>query len=142
MSSSLTPNLGPATLWMPAAPSFSVPPGMPGTPGTPGPPGIGQSAPLSSNMAVPSATMDSSSAAVLRPIMSSGPVPSNPAIQQQIYPTYPSLPAVAASPQGLWLQPPQMGGLPRPPFLSYPACFSWPFSFASTWHASSFHSIT
>ncbi|GAV80419.1 WW domain-containing protein/FF domain-containing protein, partial [Cephalotus follicularis] len=48
-------------------------------------------------------------------------------VQQQMYPTYPSLPAMAASPQGLWVHPPQMGGMPRPPFLPYPAVYPGPF---------------
>ncbi|KAA8532296.1 hypothetical protein F0562_032329 [Nyssa sinensis] len=123
---SSTPNLGPVTLWMPTPPSFHLPPGISGTPVTPGPPGIAPSAPLPSNVTVPSATMDSSSSALLRPNIPTTPVPSNPAVQQQGYPPYPSVPPMAAH-QGLWLQPPQISGLPRPPFLSYPAAFSGPF---------------
>ena len=124
MSVSSTPKMGPTTLWMPSNQSFTVPSGMPGTPG---PPGIAPSTPLSSNLAVPSAPMDFTSA-VSRPIFPSAPVSSNPAIQQQIYPSYSSLPATNASSQGPWLQPPQMGGLPRPPFLPYPAVYPAPFT--------------
>jgi transcription elongation regulator 1 len=96
-----------APSWMPSAPSFSMPPGMPGTPG---PPGIAMSAPISSNPTVPSSAMDSSSSAVPRPPMLTNPY------------------AMAPPPQALWLQPPQMGVIPRsPPFLPYPAAFPGPF---------------
>ncbi|KAF5939539.1 hypothetical protein HYC85_023798 [Camellia sinensis] len=116
-------NLGPSTLRIPTAPSFHVPPGMSGTPATPGPPGISSSAPLPSNLTVPSAVIDSSSSALLRPIMPAAPVPINPAIQHQAYPPYPSVPPVAAPSHGLWLPPPQLSVLPRAPFLPYPAAF-------------------
>lgn len=116
-------NLGPSALRIPTAPSFHVPPGMSGTPATPGPPGISSSAPLPSNLTVPSAVIDSSSSALLRPIMPAAPVPINPAIQHQAYPAYPSVPPVAAPSHGLWLPPPQLSGLPRAPFLPYPAAF-------------------
>uniref|UniRef100_A0A2N9IEN5 Pre-mRNA-processing protein 40C n=1 Tax=Fagus sylvatica TaxID=28930 RepID=A0A2N9IEN5_FAGSY len=96
-----------APSWMPSAPSFSMPPGMTGTPG---PPGIAMSAPISSNPTVPSSAMDSSSSAVPRPPMLTNPY------------------AMAPPPQALWLQPPQMGVIPRsPPFLPYPAAFPGPF---------------
>ncbi|KAJ9709550.1 hypothetical protein PVL29_001162 [Vitis rotundifolia] len=127
MSVSSSPKMGPTTLWMASNPSFPVPSGMPVTPGTPGPPGIAPSTPLSSNLAVPSASMDFSSSMVSRAIFPAAPVLSNPAIQQQIYPSYSSLPATNASSQGPWLQPPQMGGLPRPPFVPYPAVYPSPF---------------
>ncbi|XP_050275850.1 pre-mRNA-processing protein 40C isoform X2 [Quercus robur] len=117
--------LSQATSWMPSAPSFSIPPGMPGTPGTPGPPGIAMSAPISSSTLQASA-MDSSSSAVPRPLMPTAPVVSNSAVQPQICTPYAPFPAMAP-PQGLWLQPPQMGGIPRLPFLPYPAAFPGPF---------------
>ncbi|KAG4385114.1 hypothetical protein AAZX31_12G027000 [Glycine max] len=44
-------------------------------------------------------------------------------------PAAPSIPALAAPPQGLWLQPPQMSGVLRPPYLQYPAPFPGPFPF-------------
>ncbi|XP_057962775.1 pre-mRNA-processing protein 40C isoform X2 [Malania oleifera] len=116
-------NLGPAISWMPPALSF---PGMPGTPGTPGPPGITPSAPVSTHLTVSSAAMDSSSAVLRQNLTAS--VPSNLAAQQQTCQPYLSLPPVASSSQGPWLQPPpQMSGLPRPPFLTYPAVFPGSF---------------
>ncbi|KAL7180845.1 hypothetical protein ACSBR1_039832 [Camellia fascicularis] len=116
-------NLGLSTLRIPTAPSFHVPPGMSGTPAAPGPPGISSSAPLPSNLTVPSAVIDSSSSALPRPIMPAAPVPINPAVQHQAYPPYPSVPPVVAPSHGLWLPPPQLSGLPRAPFLPYPAAF-------------------
>ncbi|XP_062164261.1 pre-mRNA-processing protein 40C isoform X2 [Alnus glutinosa] len=124
---SSTPNLSQATSWMPSAPSFSMPTGMPGTPGTPGPPGIATSAPISSSLTFPSAVMDSSSSAVLRPTMPTAPIASNSIVQPQICPPYASFPAMAPPPQGIWLQPPQMGGIPMSPFQPYPTAFPGPF---------------
>ncbi|XP_010250268.1 PREDICTED: pre-mRNA-processing protein 40C [Nelumbo nucifera] len=112
LAAATSPNLCPATLWMPVAPSFVPPPGMPITPGTPGPPGIAPSTPLSSTVTVNSEAMDSSSSTSLRPV-----VPST--VQQQMHSPYPALPSMPPPPQGLWL-PPQIGGLQRPPFLPYP----------------------
>jgi transcription elongation regulator 1 len=34
---------------------------------------------------------------------------------------------MAPPPQGIWLQPPQMGGIPRSPFQPYPTAFPGPF---------------
>ncbi|KAG6713594.1 hypothetical protein I3842_05G161300 [Carya illinoinensis] len=113
--------------WVPSAPSFFMPPGMPGTPGTPGPPGIAAPAQISSNLTVPSVATDSSSSSVPRPTMPTAPVLSSPAVQPQICTPYGSFPAMAAPPQGIWLQPSQMGGLPRSPFQPYPAAFPGPF---------------
>ncbi|XP_057478904.1 pre-mRNA-processing protein 40C isoform X1 [Actinidia eriantha] len=104
-----------------------MPPGMSGTPMTPGPPGISSSAPFSSNLTVTSGAIDSSSAALVRPTMPAAPGPLNPAVQLQAYPPYPSVPPIAAPSHGLWLPPPQLSGLPRPPFLPYPATFPGPF---------------
>ncbi|XP_059649866.1 pre-mRNA-processing protein 40C isoform X2 [Cornus florida] len=123
---SSTPNLGPPTLWAPTT-SFYVPPGISGAPVTPGPPGIASSAPSSSNVTAPSTATDSSSA-LPRHIIPTTTVLSNPDVQHQAYPPYPSVPPVAAPSQGLWLQPPQISSLPRPPFVPYPAAFSAPFA--------------
>ncbi|XP_038721456.1 pre-mRNA-processing protein 40C-like isoform X2 [Tripterygium wilfordii] len=123
---STTPNLGPATLWTPTTLSFPVPPRPFGTPGIPGPSGLAFSTPVT----VPSAISDSSS--VLRHNMSMAPDPSNSAVQQPIYPAYPSLPAMGVSPQAHWSYPPQMGGFHRPPFLPHPA--GYPGSFPSPMH--------
>ncbi|KAK0573247.1 hypothetical protein LWI29_004877 [Acer saccharum] len=116
---SSAPNVGPATTWMPTNPSFPQPLGLSGTPGTPAPPGLPSSAPMTASSAV----MDSNSSAVLRPGVPTTPASVNSSVQQQIYPTYPSLPPMGGSPQGLWLQPPQMGVISRPPFLPYPAVY-------------------
>jgi transcription elongation regulator 1 len=123
---SSTPNLIQAISWMPSAPSFSMPTGMPGTPGTPGPPGIATSTPISSHRTFPSAVMDSSSA-VLRPTMPTAPMMSNSSVQPQICAPYASFPAMAPPPQGMWLPPPQMGGIPRSPFQAYPTAFPGPY---------------
>ncbi|OVA12114.1 WW domain [Macleaya cordata] len=126
-STTATPNLYPSPMWMPTASSFHGHPAMPGTPGTPGPPGIPPS-PSPSSITIRSVAMDSSSSAHLRPVMpSTAPIPSNPAVQQQLYSPYTSLPAMAPPPQALWLQPPPLGGLQRPPFLPYPAVLPGPF---------------
>ncbi|XP_058090357.1 pre-mRNA-processing protein 40C isoform X2 [Magnolia sinica] len=129
------PNMYPtSSMWVQTAPSFPAPPGMPGTPGTPGPPGMPSSAPLSSGNAntVRPAIMDSSVS--LRPMLSPASFPPNSTaptlvqnVQQQIYPPYPSLPAMTPPPQALWLHPPQMGGLQRPPFVPYPGPLPGPF---------------
>ncbi|KAF8407472.1 hypothetical protein HHK36_006606 [Tetracentron sinense] len=131
ITASTTLNLRPPTLLMPTSLSYPGLPRMPGTPGTPGPPGIDPSASFPSTVTVRPAAMDSSSSALLRSIMpSTSPVPSHPAVQQQIYPLYPSLPAMAPHPQGFWLQPPQIGGLPRPPFMPYPGVLPGTFPLA------------
>lgn len=115
-------NFGPTTSRMSTTPSFSVPTGSSGVSGLPGPPGLVPPGPMISTSLV----LDSPSSAVLRPNMPTTPVQSNPAIQQQTYPAYPSLPTVAASHQGFWMQPPAMGGI-RPPFFTYPAVYPGPF---------------
>ncbi|KAG4985040.1 hypothetical protein JHK82_032640 [Glycine max] len=121
------PNYCPATSWMPTALSFPVHPVMP-TQGNPGPPGLASSAIISSNPAAPSTGTDSSPAAFLRPNMPTPAIASDPTAPQKGLP-YPSIPALAAPPQGLWLQPPQMSGVLRPPYLQYPAPFPGPFPF-------------
>ncbi|KAK6921439.1 WW domain [Dillenia turbinata] len=96
--------------------SFMLPPGVPVTPGTPGTPGFVTSPPYTANSFPPPAPTDSSPSPMPRPL------PSVPALShQQVYSPYPGLPAVVPPPQGLWLQPPQVATLPRPPFLTpYP----------------------
>ncbi|XP_038697942.1 pre-mRNA-processing protein 40C-like isoform X2 [Tripterygium wilfordii] len=124
---STTPNLGSATLWTPTTLSFPVPPRPSGTPGILAPAGLA----FSTTVTVPSAISVSSSS-VLRPNMPNVPNSSNPVVPQPIYPAYPSLPAMGVSPQAHWSYPPQMGGVPRPPFLSHPAVY--PGSFPSPVH--------
>lgn len=124
-SASSAPNLCPTTFWTPSVLSFQVPSGVSQTHVAPGPPGLSP-LPLSSNVTVPSPFVNSSSA-LLRPIGPTAPVPSNPAIQQQTYPSYPSVPPMLTTPQGLWLRPQQMSGLPRPPLLPRPAALPGPF---------------
>lgn len=118
-------NYHPATSWVPTAPSFPAHRMMPGTPGTPGPPGLVSASSIYPNPTTPSTNSDSSTvprqnlpAIALNPV---GPHMSSP---------YPSIPAMAA-PQGLWLQPPPMSGVPRPPFLPYAAAFPVRFPFAT-----------
>lgn len=121
------PNYRPATSWMPTAVSFPMHPVMP-TPGNPAPPGLASSAIISSHPAAPSTGTDSSPAALLRPNMPTPAIASDPTAPQKGLP-YPSMPAMAAPPQGIWLQPPQMSGVLRPPYLQYPAPFPGPFPF-------------
>ncbi|KAF9677058.1 hypothetical protein SADUNF_Sadunf08G0068100 [Salix dunnii] len=121
MNSSLFPNLGPTTSQAPTTDPFFLPPGLARTPGAYASQGLAPSAP----MAHPYVAVDSSPSGVQRPIMPTMP-PSN-AVQQQAYPTYPYLPAMAAPSQAPWMHPPPMGGMPRHPFLPYPAAFRGPF---------------
>lgn len=110
-----SPNAYPMTMWMQTAPSLPGPPGMPGTPGTPGPPGIPSPANARPTGMDPSAS--------LRPMPSPAPVPSHSAavaVHQKLYPPYHPQTAMAPSPQGHWLQPPQVSGLQRPPFMPCP----------------------
>lgn len=122
MNVSPSPSLGQATSQVSTNTSFPVPPGLPGIAGLSASPGLAPSTP----MTLPSAAVGSASSAVHRPTMPTRPA-SSPVVHQQVYPTYPSLPAMAASPPALWLQPPQLGGMPRTPFLPYPAVFSGTF---------------
>ncbi|XP_031383288.1 pre-mRNA-processing protein 40C isoform X3 [Punica granatum] len=125
----LTSFMGTTPLWPSGPQPFAAPRGMLGPTGPLGPPGLASSAPVSTSSATfPSVASDSSSS--VRPNMAGGPVSSTPAVQQQVYSPYPSLPPIAANPQGLWLQPPpQMSGMARPPFMQYPAVFPGPFPF-------------
>ncbi|XWS69410.1 hypothetical protein CRYUN_Cryun04dG0176600 [Craigia yunnanensis] len=124
MNASTTPNFAPVTSWMPTTPSFPMSTGSSGTSGTPGHPGLVPSV----QMIAASVAVDSPSSAVPRP---SASVSLNPAVQQQIYPTYTSLPSMASSPQGFWMQHPPIGGFPRPPFVAYPTIYPGPFPSAS-----------
>ncbi|KAI5574538.1 hypothetical protein BDE02_10G151300 [Populus trichocarpa] len=131
---SLSSNLGPTPSQTPATASFYLPPGLPRTPGTLAPQGLVPSAPMTQ----PSVAADSLPLGVQRPIMPT--MPSSNAVQQQTYPTYPSLPVMAASPQALWMHPPPIGGMPRQPFLSYPAAF--PGSFPPPGHGMPYPSVS
>nr|XP_004297757.2 PREDICTED: pre-mRNA-processing protein 40C isoform X2 [Fragaria vesca subsp. vesca] len=107
MALSSAPNVGPTTLWVPTTPSFNMTHGMPGTPG---PPGTTHSVQMSFNPNARSAPVDSSSIA-FRPSLQTLPIASS-----------------AANPHGVWLQSPQMEGIPRSPFQPHPAAFPGPFS--------------
>ncbi|XAR53216.1 hypothetical protein NMG60_11021678 [Bertholletia excelsa] len=120
-------NLGVASLQIPTDSSLHAPAGISGSPATPGPPGISSSAAAPSSVTVPSAAVDFSSV-LPRPIIPGAPVSTNPVVQHQMYSPYASGPPLTASPHGLWLPPPQMSGLPRPPFAPYPAAFAGSFS--------------
>ncbi|CAK7326070.1 unnamed protein product [Dovyalis caffra] len=117
MNASLSPNLGPTPSQAPAAAPFYMPLGLPRTPGIHAPQGLVPAAPMTQ----PSGAVDSLPSGVQRPIVPTMP-PAN-AVQQQTYPTYSSLPAMAASPQALWMQTPSIGGMPRQPLLPHPAAF-------------------
>ncbi|KAL2329116.1 hypothetical protein Fmac_022543 [Flemingia macrophylla] len=121
------PNYRPATSWMPTALPFPGHPLMP-TSGNPSPPGLASSATISSNPAAPSTGTDSSPAALLRPSMPPSVIVSDPTAPQKGLP-YPSMPPMAAPSHGVWLQPPQMSGVLRSPYLRYPAPFPAPFPF-------------
>ncbi|CAJ1933801.1 unnamed protein product [Sphenostylis stenocarpa] len=121
------PNYLPSTSWMPTAMSFPLHPVMP-TPGNPGPPGLASSSVVSINPAVPSTGIDSSSAALLRPNMPISAIASDPTTPHKGLP-YPSMPSMAAPPQGFWVQPPHLSGVFRPPYLQYPAPFPVSFPF-------------
>lgn len=131
---SLSSNLGPTPSQTPATASFYLPPGLPRTPGTLAPQGLVPSAPMTQ----PSVAADSLPLGVQRPIMPT--MPSSNAVQQQTYPTYPSLPVMAASPQALWMHPPPIRGMSRQPFLSYPAAF--PGSFPPPGHGMPYPSVS
>ena len=123
------PNFRPATSWTPTPLSFPGHPVMPGTPGNPAPPGLASASVISSNPAAPPTSTDSPSAAPLRPNMPAAGIVSDPTAPQKGTP-YLSVPAMLAPPpQGFWLQPPQMSGVLRPPFLQYPPAFPGPFPF-------------
>lgn len=113
-------NFGPG-YWVPSVPSFQVPQGLPGPPRLPGPPGLPPVS--SSSMTVPSPFVNSSSP-YPTPM---GPTASISATQPRPYSAYPSGPPMVATPQGLWLQPQTMGGLPRPPLLQRHPVVSGPF---------------
>ncbi|KAK8530643.1 hypothetical protein V6N13_122267 [Hibiscus sabdariffa] len=120
MNASTTPNFAPLTSWMPTTPSFPMSSGSSGTTGAPAHPGLVPSV----QMINASAAADSPSPAVPGP---SAPVSLNPAVQQQAYPPYASLPPMVSSPQGFWMQHPPMGGFPRPSFVPYPTIYPGPF---------------
>ncbi|KAF8050056.1 hypothetical protein N665_2057s0003 [Sinapis alba] len=89
-----------------------------GRPGTMAPPGL-----MTSPPAFPGSNPFST---IPRP---GGPAQINPGIHPHMYPPYHSVPAMHGTPQGMWLQPPPMGGIPRAHFPSHPTPFpgSYPF---------------
>ncbi|KAK3021870.1 hypothetical protein RJ639_047792 [Escallonia herrerae] len=123
---SLKPSFIPTTFWTPTASSFQMPPGVPGTLAMHGTTGIVPSVPQLSDMTQQSVSVNSSSVQS-RPTVPFVPGPSNSALQQHTYSSYPSVLPLAVLPQGLWLQPPQMSGSSRPSLLPYLASFSAPF---------------
>ncbi|CAH2053273.1 unnamed protein product [Thlaspi arvense] len=83
-------------------------------PGTLAPPGLMTSPPAFPGSNHPFSTTP-------RPGMSAGPAHINPGMPPHMYPPYHSLPTMHGTPQGMWLQPPHMGGIPRAAFPgSYP----------------------
>lgn len=116
-----------STSWMPRTPSFPAHPIMPGAPGTPGPPGLASASSIPPNLAAPLTNADSSLSSVARQNMPNAAIAPNP-VGSHMGSTYPSIPSMASS-QGLWLQPPQIGGVPRPPFVPYTAAYPIPFPF-------------
>uniref|UniRef100_A0A1J3HXB7 Pre-mRNA-processing protein 40C n=1 Tax=Noccaea caerulescens TaxID=107243 RepID=A0A1J3HXB7_NOCCA len=92
-----------------------------GRPGTPAPPGL-----MTSPPAFPGSNPFSTTP---RPGMSAGPAQIHSGIHPNMYPPYHSLPAMHGTPQGMWLQPPPMGGITRAPFPSNHSPFpgSYPF---------------
>ncbi|KAL5718563.1 hypothetical protein ACHQM5_011450 [Ranunculus cassubicifolius] len=107
-------NSNPATPWIPPFPSH---PGMVGSPAMPGAPGIRPQGSFTSSITV-------RTIAPLMPLHTT--IPPNSTSQHQIYPPY-QLPAMVPHPQAHWLQPPQMIGMQRPPYLPYPAMVTTPF---------------
>ncbi|XP_022992104.1 pre-mRNA-processing protein 40C [Cucurbita maxima] len=118
------PNLIPATLPVPPAQSFHIHQLAPGTPMVPGPPGMSPSMPV---MFPPSDS--SASSTIPGPNMHAAPNSINTSVRPQICGSYPSLAPVVSPPHAIWFQPPQLGGMPRPPFLPYPASYHGPLPF-------------
>ncbi|XP_039054774.1 pre-mRNA-processing protein 40C-like [Hibiscus syriacus] len=121
MNASTTPSFAPITSWMPATPSFPMSSGSSGTPGAPAHPGL---VPSIQMITASAAAADSPSPAVPG---HSAPISLNPAVQQQAYPPYTSMPPMVSSTHGFWMQHPPMGGFPRPPFVPYPSIYPGPF---------------
>ena len=105
--------------------SFTPCPGMSATPGTTG------SSVVSNSSSVQLITANSSPSLlrptvtfpVAPPSLTSVPMPPPQNVQQQIYSPYPSVPAIAPTPQDPWLHPPLAGGLQHTPFLPYPGVY-------------------
>ncbi|CAN8258729.1 unnamed protein product [Cochlearia groenlandica] len=92
-----------------------------GRPGTLAPPGL---------MTPPPAFLGSNSFSTTpRPGMFAGPAQTSHGIHPHMYPPYHALPPMHGTHQGMWLQPPPMGGIPRAHFPSHPTPFpgSYPF---------------
>lgn len=89
-----------------------------GRPGTLAPPGL-----MTSPPAFPGSNPFST---IPRP---GGPAQINPGIHPHMYPPYHSMPPMHGTPQGMWLQPRPMDGIPRAHFPSHPTPFpgNYPF---------------
>ncbi|CAN4090396.1 unnamed protein product [Withania somnifera] len=125
-----TSHMGSPNIRMPHAPQFQVPAGVPRNPVMPGPPGLGPAIPSSSNL---TATASPGGPSLpLRPNVPPIHVLANPPVQQQTYSPYLSPTPMAPSHQGPWLQPPPVTTMLRPPFRSYPAGFSVPFTLSAS----------
>ncbi|XP_022146153.1 pre-mRNA-processing protein 40C [Momordica charantia] len=123
------PNLMPATSPVPPAPSLHIHQLVPGTPMIPGPPGMSPSIPVvSTSPATMFSPSDSSGSTISGPNMHPTPNSINTSVRPQICGSYP-LTHVVSPPHAIWFQPPQMGGMPRPPFLPYSASFHGPLPF-------------
>lgn len=126
---SLIPNLIPATSSVPPASSFHIHQLVPGTPMVPGPPGTSPSLPVvSTSPVVLFPPSDSSASSIPGPNMHATPNSINTSGRPQICGSFPSLTPVVSPPHAIWFQPPQLGGMPRPPFLPYSA-FHGPLPF-------------
>ncbi|CAA7399258.1 unnamed protein product [Spirodela intermedia] len=119
-----SPNLNSATIRMSIVPSFSRPSGMPGNAGQ-GPSRL-DSTNLPPSLTIQPTNVDSSSS---RPILQSpvsapqnlvpAPVSILQNMQQQNYPTYPSIPPQPVAPQALWLHGPHVGTAQHAQFVPY-----------------------
>lgn len=104
-----SPSLGPMV------PSFHMHSNVSGTPGTSASSGSVISGSMPAKQTASSS--ESNSAGVLRPTL-----PIAPVVATQLHPNQP-MPGLAPPSQGIWFQAPQIGMMPRPPFLPYPASF-------------------
>ncbi|KAL0562158.1 hypothetical protein IC582_002610 [Cucumis melo] len=123
------PNLIPSTSPVPPAPSFHIHQLPPVAPMVPGPPGMSPSTPLvSTGPAVLFPPTDSAST-IPGPNMHAIHNPIHPSARPQICGSYPSLTPVVSPPHAMWFQPPQLGAMPRPPFIPYSASYHGPLPF-------------
>lgn len=123
------PNLIPATSPVLPSPSFHVHQLLPVTPMVPGPPGMTPAPPVVSTSPAALFPPNDSASTILGPHMHATPSSINPSARPQIFGSYPSLTPVVSPPHGIWFQPPQLGAMPRPPFLPYSASYHGPLPF-------------